>query len=252
MNKLFCGDSRDIMKNNIKEGSVDLIVTSPPYNIGVNYDNYNDKRTWDNYYEWVSSWMAQCYKVLKKGGRIAINIPNVLTTKDKKNKQLVTYLDNYITQLKNNGFTIREVISWIKAYEEFQDDVFCGGNTAWGSWNSPSCPYCRSFSEFIIVAHKEDKRLQHKGESDITKDEFLRYTRNVWFFPSERKRTHPAPFPEELPKRLIKLYTYKNDVVMDLFNGWGTTTKVAKDLGRQYIGIDLSLKYVELAKERLV
>ena len=135
---------------------------------------------------------------------------------------------------------------------EYDENVFCGGNTAWGSWKSPSNPFCRSFSEFIVVAYKDIPELQHEGKTDLSKEDFLKFTKNVWFLPSEANRNgHPAPFPYELPYRCIKLYSYIDDLIFDPFVGSGTTCLVARDLHRNYIGCDKSKKYSNVANGRI-
>lgn len=237
----------------IGEGQVHLVCTSPPYNVGIEYGNGHD----DNlpelaYYTWVEQWLAQCYRVLCEGGRIAIDIPNVGNTQYSKSQGgLQTYVDKYWSLLRKVGFTPREQISWVKAKREDDELSFCGSSTAWGSFLSPNNPQCRSFSETILVAHKGSPSRGRVEAGDITNEEFLRYTRNVWTFPAESKRKHPAPFPEELPYRLIKLYTWSGDVVLDPFSGTGTTALVAAKTGRHFIGIEQSPLYVEMSIERI-
>ena len=247
---IYQGDCLIKLKE-LPSGSVDLVVTSPPYNVGIDYDNYNDNLSEKDYWDFTSKWLDETYRVLKIGGRICINIP-VMGNDPllKKSNTYLFYLPKYLELIKAK-FLLRECITWIKSYAEYNENVFCGGNTAWGSWLSPSNPYCRSFSEFIIVANKENAALQHSGETDLTKEEFLKWTKNVWFFPSEQNRAHPSPFPPELPKRCIKLYSYITDLVLDPFCGSGTTCYMAKLLKRRYIGIEQSQKYYEQATERV-
>ena len=249
-NKIYQGDTLKVLKT-FPDGCVDLIVTSPPYNVGIKYDVWNDNLSEKEYYDFTYEWMKLSKRVLKPGGRICINIPIMgnnpnLFYQLKKQLSLPKYLE-----IISAFFDVRECITWIKSYAEYDENVFCGNNTAWGSWLSPSNPFCRSFSEFILVAHKEYPKLQHKGETDLTKDEFLRWTKNVWFFPSENKRRHPAPFPEELPRRCIKLYSWIGDTVLDLFMGQGTTGVVCKKIKRNFIGIDISKEYCRIAQKRI-
>ena len=250
INHVINGDSLEILKL-IPSNSIDLIITSPPYNVGTAYDIWNDDLFEDEYWEFTRKWIKKSSRILKVGGRIAINIPvmgnNSLM---KKSNKYLFHLSEYLELIKSE-LSLRECITWIKSFAEYDENIFCGGNTAWGSWLSPSNPYLRSFSEFIIIAHKNNPKIQHSGNTDLTKDEFLRFTKNVWFFPPESDRTHPAPFPRELPYRCIKLYSYINDIILDPFCGWGTTCLVAKQLHRNYIGIDISNKYCKMARSRL-
>lgn len=230
-------------------GCAHMIITSPPYNVGIEYGNgHNDNLSEPEYYAWVEKWLAGCYHVLCDGGRIAINIPTVGNAYRTKSSGTETYIDKYIPLLEQVGFTIRDVLTWIKSRKEFDENNFCGSDTSWGSWLSPNNPFCRAFSEQIIIAHKKTPSRGRKEQNDITKDEFIRYTKNAWFFPSEDDRKHPAPFPEELPYRLIKLYTWPGDLVIDPFSGRGTTVGVAEKLGRRWIGIEQNPEFVGLLR----
>lgn len=231
--------------------SVHLVCTSPPYNVGIAYDTHDDNMTEQAYYEWVEKWIKGCHHVLVEGGRIAINLPNVGNNNQGKGLGLQTYVDKYIPILKKAGFTLRENITWIKSNAEFDENNFCGNNTAWGSYLSPNNPMCRSFSEVILVAHKGRPDRGRTGKNDLIPAEFLKYTRNVWFMPAENDRSHPAPYPEELPARLIKLYTWRGETVLDPFGGSGSTGVAAERLGRGWILIDVSENYMKLAQQRI-
>lgn len=226
--------------------SVHMIITSPPYNANLEYGNgFDDNKPESEYYDWVEKWLAGCYHVLCDGGRIAINIPFMTNVNKKKGNGLQSYIDNYLPLMRQAGFTIRDIICWGKKRKEDDEMSFCGSSTAWGSWKAPSNPFCRSFAELIVVAHKgSDKREPEGRISDITEDEFKRYTRNLWQFPAESDRSHPAPFPDELPYRLIRLYTYIGDTVLDPFSGRGTTVRVAKKLNRKALGIEQNPNFV--------
>lgn len=250
IDNIYQGDCVGIMKL-FPENIIDLTMTSPPYNVGIEYDIYNDNLTEKEYWDFTEKWIKEVYRITKIGGRICINIPIMGNNpKMKKSNSYLFHLPQYLEILKQY-FKLRECISWIKSYKEYDENVFCGGNTAWGSWLSPSNPFCRSFSEFILIAHKELPKIQHRGETDLTKDEFLKFTKNVWFLPIEAKRLHPAQYPEELPYRCIKLFSWMGDLIFDPFSGVGTTCLVANKLKRKYIGIELSKKYCDIAKERL-
>ena len=253
MSLLLQGDSRHIP---LKDESVALCVTSPPYNVGVKYDTWrDDKMTTGEYRHFLREVWTDCYRVLKRGGRIAVNSPCLGNSPQQgKGKGFIPHLSYMTESLIEAGFTLRETITWVKTNSDQVKDIdsnFCGNNTAWGSWNSPSNPFCRSFSEFIIVAHKETPKLPWRGHSDLTRDEFLLYTRNVWLMQTRSDPNHPAPFPEELPTRLIKLYTYIGDTVLDPFVGSGTTVSAATKLGRRGIGIDVSYNYLHRAQLEL-
>jgi len=251
---IYLGDCIEVMQT-FTTGSIDLIITSPPYNVGIDYGHdIDDNRDFEDYYRWVRTWMAECARVLVDGGRIVINIPSMANNKQGKAQGLQTYTDRYLPIMRASGLTPREYITWVKSRAEFDESNFCGNSTAWGSWLSPGNPFCRSFSEIILVAHKGQaakKSRMADATPDITKDEFLRFTRNVWFMPAETNRDHPAPFPEDLPYRAIKLYTWPGDVVLDPFCGSGTTLLSAAKTGRKWIGIDRNMQYVSMAKERV-
>jgi site-specific DNA-methyltransferase (adenine-specific) len=159
-----------------------------------------------------------------------------------QNSVLFPYL-SWIDSLRANGLTIKENIIW--------DQSNSGCDTAWGSWQSASSPHIRHLTEMILVGYNTQWKKTNKGKSDITGDEFSKWTLDKWKISPERDRSHPAPFPEELAKRCIKLFSYVGDVVLDPFSGSGTTCAVAKKFGRQYIGIDLDAEYTRLAQKRL-
>jgi site-specific DNA-methyltransferase (adenine-specific) len=236
----------------LSDNSIDMVITSPPYNVGISYDTWNDNMTEEDYFIFVNKWISELKRLVKLGGRLGINIPVMGNNSEiKKSDKLVFYLDKYIKSIENNKFNFRECITWIKSNAEFDDNNFSGNNTAWGSFNSPSNPFCRSFSEFILIAHNELPKLQHKGETDIIKEEFMKWTRNVWFMPTDTNKQHPAVFNEELPKRLMKLYTYIGDTILDPFMGSGTSALVAEKNNRRWIGIECSKKYCQLIKNRV-
>ncbi|HEB9305959.1 TPA: site-specific DNA-methyltransferase [Campylobacter coli] len=260
LQEVLNGDSLYILKNYIGDEFVDIIITSPPYNVGHKYDNYDDDREFEDYLENMRSIFKQCFRVLKNGGRICVNVP--FAVKNKENKQ-VKFLAIYITQILNEiGFSEFELITWHKGKDIKH---FQGNNTAWGSWKNPSCPSFRPLGESVLVFFKGDRR--HIGKSnniDISSEEFKEWTKNTWYFDKEqvfdnimcvgnnaKKDIHPAPYPIELIERLLKIYSYKNDIVLDPFNGIGTTSYAAYKLERQFIGIELSKKYSEVAVARL-
>lgn len=238
LDKIVLGDAREVLRK-LPDRCVHLVVTSPPYNVGKEYD---EDLTLGEYLDFIEEVMREVYRVLVWGGRICFNVANL-------GRKPYIPLHAYIIQrLEEIGFLLRGEIIWDKG------DAVSGSSTAWGSWCSATNPLLRDQHEYIIVASKGDFR-RNKGykEDTITKEEFLEFTRSIWRFPPEsaKKVGHPAPFPEELPYRCIQLYTFKEDVVLDPFVGSGTTCVVALKVGRHCVGIDVDERYVEIAKKRL-
>ncbi|MEM1881735.1 MAG: site-specific DNA-methyltransferase [Sulfolobales archaeon] len=238
LDKIVLGDAREVLRK-LPDRCVHLVVTSPPYNVGKEYD---EDLTLGEYLDFIEEVMREVYRVLVWGGRICFNVANL-------GRKPYIPLHAYIIQkLEEIGFLLRGEIIWDKG------DAVSGSSTAWGSWCSATNPLLRDQHEYIIVASKGDFR-RNKGykEDTITKEEFLEFTRSIWRFPPEsaKKVGHPAPFPEELPYRCIQLYTFKEDVVLDPFVGSGTTCVAALKAGRHCIGIDIDERYVEIAKKRL-
>ncbi len=261
LNTIIEGDSLLVMQD-IPSNYIDIIITSPPYNATHSYDNYNDNKEFKDYINNMTDIFRECYRILKEGGRICVNVPFAIKNKETKN---VSFISHYIASILNDlGFRDFEWITWHKGKNM---NHFQGNNTAWGSWKSPSCPSFRPLGEAIMVFYKGEK--QHRGDKsqiDITGEEFKEWTKNTWYFNEDdnniydnlmcipndaKKKNHPAPYPNELVERLIKLYSYKDDIVLDPFNGIGTTTYVSEKLNRKYIGIELSKKYCDLAIDRL-
>lgn len=241
------------MLRTLPDEIIDLTVTSPPYNVGKQYDQWNDIQSTADYEKLIRTTIMHLYRITKKGGRLCLNVPLMGNSWFKqKTDGLIFYPSTYMHICESNDWILREFLVWHKCSERNIFNIG-GDSTAWGSWLSPKSPYCRCFTEVILVYHKETSELQHNGESDLTKLEFMEYTRSSWFFYPENRflDEHPAPFPEELPKRCIKLYTFIGDVVLDPFCGTGTTCLVASKLNRRYIGIDISQKYCNISKSRL-
>jgi len=239
-NEIICGDSEEILKM-IDSGSVDIIITSPPYNFGKNYDLYKDKKSHNEYFSKLFSIFDECIRVLKIGGRFCINImPEV---KD----YIPTHhiISNY---LLSKGLLWKTEIIWDK------NNYNCN-YTTWGSWKSPSNPYIKISWEYIEIFCKGSFKKEGKNENiDISSEEFRKWTYGKWEIRPEvnmKNFNHPAMSPEELVVRLLKLFSYKGDLVLDPFNGVGTTTLVACKLDRKYIGIDISEEYCKIAKKRI-
>lgn len=239
LNRLYAHSSSTM--HELPDNSVHLMVTSPPYNVGKDYD---DDMTAVEYRHFLREVWEETYRVLVHGGRACINVANI-------GRRPYVPLSAFITaDMIEVGFLMRGQIIWNK-------QASAGSSCAWGSWRSPSNPVLRDVHEYVLVFCKGDFGRK-KPECDqkkptISRDEFLEWTKSVWEFPAEsaKKVKHPAPFPVELPARCIQLYTYSNDVVLDPFLGSGTTAVAAQKAGRNWVGYDISPEYVGLAYERL-
>ena len=226
----------------IKEETIDLIVTSPPYNLNIDYKSYNDNQSYEDYLVFTKKWLKRAYKWLKPDGRMCLNIP---LDKNKGGHQSV---GADITNLaKDVGFNYHSTIIW--------NEGNISKSSAWGSWMSASCPYVIAPVELIVLLYKESwKKTSGSKINDITRDEFISWTNGVWTFKGESKRKigHPTPFPIELPKRCIKLFSFVGDTVLDPFMGSGTTVVAAKQNNRIGIGIDFEKDYCEMAMNRIL
>lgn len=237
LNKNFCKSSENM--DELPNNSVHLMVTSPPYNVGKDYDK---DFTLDEYRALLKRVFTEVHRVLVPGGRACVNIANL------GRKPYIPLHSWIIQDMLDIGFLMRGEIIWDKGSS-------AAASTAWGSWLSASNPTLRDIHEYIMIFSKDTfSRRKAKGKKDtITRDEFLEWTKSIWSFPAESATRigHPAPFPVELPLRLIKLYTFEGDVVLDPFMGSGTTAIAALQTNRYYIGYDIDEKYIELAEKRI-
>lgn len=239
-NGIYCADSRDL--SFLPDGCVTLVICSPPYNVQKPYQQHDDDLPRDQYLGLLKDVWTECRRVLRPGGRICVNVAGCW-------RQPYFPLHSYITmQLEELGFLMRGEIIWDKG-------ASVGVSTAWGSFASPSNPVLRDVHEYILVFSKDSFRLEPESgaKPDIANDRFVEYTRSIWQFPtvSASKVGHPAAFPLELPRRLIKLYSYPGDLVLDPFCGSGTTCLAARELDRRWIGVDIDPRYVFVARQRL-
>lgn len=226
---------------NLPESSVHLMVTSPPYNVSKEYDKDLSLR---EYLDLLRQVFNETYRVLVSGGRACINVANV------GRRPYIPYHKHIIDAMDDAGFLMRGEIIWVKGV----GGAAAGTSTAWGSWMSATNPTLRDTHEYILVFSKGRFSREGRGRrSTITREEFLEFTKSVWTFPPESANRvgHPAPFPEELPRRLIQLYTFEGDVVLDPFCGLGTSCLAAAKAGRHFVGFDLEKAYVRRALERL-
>lgn len=225
----------------IEEDTVDLIVTSPPYNVDIRYNSYDDRIPYSVYLEFTQKWLEKAYKLLKDDGRFCLNIP---LDKNKGGQQSVCA--DITTIAKQIGWKYHSTIIW--------NEQNISRRTAWGSWLSASAPYVIAPVEVIVVLYKKEwKKISGSGKSDITKREFLEWTNGVWNFTGESKKRvgHPTPFPVELPRRCIKLFSFVEDTVLDPFLGSGSTLIACVQTNRKGIGVEIDKEYCDLAIKRL-
>ena len=246
LNKIYQGDCLEVLKT-LPAESMDIVITSPPYNVDLGnnkyhknpYDLYNDNKEHKDYISWLEKIFTDVYRILIKSGRVCINIG------DGKNGAITTHSDiiNFMIKI---GYIPLTTIIW--------DKNQIGSRTAWGSFQSPSCPSFPTQFEYILVFCKESKKLLTKGETDLTKQEFINWSMALWKFAPETNQKnigHNAMFPIELPKRLLKMFSWVNSIVYDPFMGAGTTAIACKILNRNYIGSEISPQYCKIAEERI-
>lgn len=240
INQIICGDSEEILKK-LPSNCIDLVFTSPPYNFGLGYDTHEDGTHWDEYFAKLFAVFKECIRVVKPGGRIVINIQPLFSDYIPIHHRISHFFES-------NNLIWKGEILWEK------NNYNCK-YTAWGSWKSPSSPYLKYTWEFIEIFCKESlKKDGNKINIDITAEEFKSWVVARWSIAPERNMKqygHPAMFPEELVRRVLKLFSFQEDVILDPFNGVGSTSVVSKKTGRKYIGIDISQEYCKIANIRL-
>jgi len=226
----------------VKDGEIDLIVTSPPYNVQIDYGSYDDQASYASYLDFTRRWLLKALSVLKDDGRLCLNIP---LDKNKGGQQCV--FADIMGIAKDVGLKYHSTVIW--------NEQNISRRTAWGSWLSASAPYVIAPVEMIAILYKNSwKKTSGSGKSDIDKQDFMEWTNGVWTFSGESKKRigHPAPFPVELPRRCVKLFTFVGDVVLDPFLGSGTTLLACALTERCGIGVEVDPDYCKLAVERLV
>ena len=235
IDRLFCQSSTSMEQ--LPDNCVALMVTSPPYNVGKDYD---EDLGIDEHLDLLRQVFTESWRVLEPGGRVAVNVANL-------GRKPYIPLNQYVAaMLTEIGFDLRGEIIWQKAKS-------AGGSCAWGSWMSAKNPTLRDIHEYVIVASKGSFARVRNGEDTITKEEFLQATVSIWdILPESARRVgHPAPFPVELPRRLIELYTFEGDLVLDPFLGSGSAAVAAVETNRRYVGYELSAEYIALAEKRI-
>lgn len=237
LDRIFCKSSEGM--DELPDNSVHLMVTSPPYNVGKDYD---ENLTLDQYRAFLKAVWREVHRVLVTGGRACINIANL------GRKPYIPLHAFIVEDMLDLNFLMRGEVIWNKASS-------ASPSTAWGSWRSPANPTLRDVHEYILVFSKARfarKNIKNRN-SLISREEFLEFTKSVWTFPAEpaRKVGHPAPFPIELPYRLIQLYTFEEEVILDPFMGSGQAAIAAIKANRHYVGYEIDNAYVELAERRI-
>lgn len=264
-NKIINGNCIDEM-NKLPENSVDLLVTSPPYNVGIDYDTHDDKMSMEDYWGFTENWLTAAFRVLKTDGRIAINIPYEVNVQDRGGR--VLFMSEFWTVMKKVGFKFYGLV------DLDEQSPHRSKTTAWGSWMSPSSPYIYNPKECVILAYKNERIKKTKGEpewvgeitdveqedgtvkkkiiyQDEHKKEFMDLVYGQWSYFADTKQQTKATFSMDIPLKAIKILTYKNDIVLDPFCGSGTSVVAAEVSGRKWIGIELSPKYCEVSRERV-
>ncbi len=241
LNTTIFGSAEDMSM--IPDNSLHLMITSPPYNVSKEYD---EDLSLKEYLEMLRKVFTETYRVLVNGGRACINVANL-------GRKPYIPLSDYISQMMIEiGFNMRGEIIWNKA-------ASASPSTAWGSWMSASNPILRDIHEYILVFskgdYKRDRKKQEKEikQNTISKEDFMEWTKSIWTFNAESARRvgHPAPFPIDLPYRLIQLYSFTTDIILDPFMGSGTTAIASLKSNRNYVGFEISKEYIELTRERI-
>ncbi len=236
INKIFCASSENMIE--LPENSVHLMITSPPYNVGKEYDK---DLSLNEYLKLLKNVFTETRRVLVTGGRVCINVANL------GRKPYIPLHSHIIKIMEELGFLMRGEIIWDKSSS-------AGTSTAWGSWKSAKNPTLRDVHEYILIFSKDNySRFKDKRKDTITKEEFMGFTKSIWSFSatSAKRIGHPAPFPEELPRRLIQLYSFEGDVILDPFMGSGQTAIAAVRASRNYVGYDIDKEYCALAERRI-
>ena len=263
--KIINGDCIEVMKT-FPEGSIDLLVTSPPYNVNITYDVHKDDLPMDEYYEWSKDWLREAFRVLKDDGRIAVNVPNELNVQERGGR--ILFVAEFWMMMKEVGFKFSGLVDLT------ENSPHRVRQTAWGSWMSASAPYVYNPKECVIIAYKKSSKKLTKGVSqwlgtptevtnedgkvrtkmvyqDEDKKEFMNLLFGRWEYFADTRSLTKATFSMDIPAKAIKILSYKNDIVLDPFMGSGTSAFAAELLDRRWLGIELSPDYTEIARKRV-
>jgi site-specific DNA-methyltransferase (adenine-specific) len=264
-NKIINGDCVKVMAS-LPESCVDLIVTSPPYNVGIDYDTHDDRQSMEDYWQFTKDWLSESYRILKDDGRIAVNIPYEVNVQDRGGR--ILFMSEFYQIMKNLGFKFFGLV------DLDENSPHRSKTTAWGSWMSPSAPYIYNPKECVILGYKKNHIKKVKGEpqwkgelvdleqedgtikqkmmyQEEDKKEFMSLVYGQWEYFADTKQQTKATFSMDIPLKAIKILTYRNDLILDPFTGSGTSLVAAEVSGRRWLGIELSENYTKVAKERV-
>lgn len=264
-NKIIQGDCV-IEMGKLPESTIDLVVTSPPYNVGIDYDSHDDRMTMEDYWKFTEEWLSKAFRLLKDDGRIAVNIPYEVNVQDRGGR--ILFMSEFWSIMKKVGFQFYGLV------DLDENSPHRSKTTAWGSWMSPSSPYIYNPKECVILAYKKDRIKKVKGEpqwkgelvdleqedgtikqkmmyQEEDKKEFMSLVYGQWEYFADTKQQTKATFSMDIPMKAIKILTYRNDVVLDPFTGSGTSLCAAEISGRRWLGVELSENYTKVARERV-
>ena len=242
---LIQGDCLEVLKE-IPDNSVDLVVTSPPYNVGIKYNSYNDKLKFSEYKEFMFKWLSNIYRVLRNDGRIALNIPYEINIKENGGRIFIA--SEYWQMMKEIGYNFAGIVDLTETQPHKVK------LTAWGSWLSPSAPYIYNPKECIIIAYKNNWKKKKQGVSyfnNNNKREFQELVYGMWKYRAETRKLTQANFSLDIPLNALKILSFENNLVLDCFMGSGTTGVACKNLNRRFIGIELDPEYFKIATKRI-
>ncbi len=250
-NYVYNEDCIEGLKKHVLDNSIDLCVTSPPYNVGIGYDSCDDTLRPDDYTQFSKDWLSEVYRVLKPDGRIAVNVPYEVNMKQNDQNHRVLISSEYHQLMKEVGFGFAGIA------DLHESSPHISKLSAWGSWLSASAPYMHNPKECILLGYKDQWKKIEKGKSYWTdskedKKGFIELVSGLWNYFAETRGMTEANFSLDIPAKSIKFMTYENDIVLDPFMGSGTTGVAAVSLDRNYIGFEISENYCKIARSRIL